>query len=72
MHVCTICIWCEDPSIACAEELPAAARFRIVIVSKDGNERRNPIKVCNVHQQWNSGKHSLKVHVHEQRLSGTH
>ena len=42
---------------ACTEELPAAARLRMVIVSKDEDERRNPIKMCGTHQQeWKGMK----------------
>ena len=51
--------YCEAmPTTARAEELPGTARLRMIVVSSDKHERRNPIKMCANHQQeWSEGKH---------------
>ena len=56
MYIVKLCM----ATSACAVELPAAARLRLIVVSNDKYERRNPIKMCPNHQQeWNKGKHHV-------------
>lgn len=72
MYVCMSCVcvcalvfvdlvggrhmWHVHLLTAYAEELPAAARIRLVIVSADKDRRRKPITMCTNHQQLNYGK----------------
>lgn len=47
------------PFTAYAEELPAAARIRLVIVSADKDKRKKPVTMCANHQKLNNGKQIL-------------